>query len=85
MAVLGDSDREDIWRIYMEFSSDIREEIGLTKAEVRAAVNDTDDWIESNKVSFNTSLSSAVQSALTAKQKARLFMEVGKRKFEVEV
>ncbi|NIP55016.1 MAG: hypothetical protein GWN00_14840 [Aliifodinibius sp.] len=85
MAVLTEQDRYDLWAEYMRFSSNIREEIGLTKPELRAAVDATDDWIEANKADYNSSLPAAAQAALTAKQKARLFMAVAQKKFDVEV
>ena len=56
---------------------------GLTKAQLRAAVDATDQWVEDNSASFNTALPVAVRTALTAKQKAILFSIVSLRRYGV--
>ncbi|MHC4158378.1 MAG: hypothetical protein ACYSSO_04780 [Planctomycetota bacterium] len=84
MAVLTNEDRRELWAEFMNYSSNIRELIGLNKAGLRAAVDATDDWIEANKASFNNTLPAAAKAALTSKQKSRLFFEVAKRKFNIE-
>lgn len=85
MAVLTNEDRQKLWADYMRYSSNIREEIGLTKAELREAVNATDDWINANQASFNNALPAAAKANLTQKQKVRLFLEVAQKRFNVEV
>lgn len=83
MAVLIDQDRADITAGVQRDLSRIRESLGLTKAELRDAVNATDTWINNNAASYNAALPTAAQSGLTANQKERLFLLVAKRRFEV--
>lgn len=84
MAVLSTVERKGIWARWMQdLSSRLASTGSLTKSELRAAVDATDDWIETNQGSFNTALPAAFASAATAKQKAELFMFVASRKFGV--
>lgn len=77
MAVLSTADRQRIWRGIMRFWSAMRESLGaLTKSDLQAAVNATDDWIDSNAASFNNALPTAAKNALTASQKTLLFCAV---------
>jgi hypothetical protein len=55
----------------------------VTKAQLRAAIDATDAWIDSNAASFNSALPTAARNALTARQKAALFMFVASRRFGV--
>ena len=80
MAALTDSDRRALWADYMRVND---EEMSLLKPELRAAVDATDDWIEANQSAFNSALPLPARTSLSAKQKARLFMAVAGRKFEV--
>jgi hypothetical protein len=63
--------------------SDDFEACSLTKADLLAAVNATDQWVEDNKASFNSALPAAAQSGLTAAQKAELMVFVVRRRWEV--
>lgn len=83
MALLTDQDRKDLWGAFMWFSSRIRELLDLSKIDLRAAVDATDQWIEDNQVAFNSALPLPARTALTQKQKVRIFMEVARRKYEV--
>jgi hypothetical protein len=84
MAVLPDGDRSDVHSAIMKHWSRQLESTGtLTKSELRDAVNSTDQWIEDNQGSFNNSLPTNVKDTLTAVQKARLFMMVADRRWEV--
>ena len=85
MAALTNEDRRKLWAEFMRYSSNIREIIGLDKAELRAAVDATDAWINANQASFNNALPAATKSNLTPKQKVRLFLEVAQKRFNVEV
>jgi hypothetical protein len=76
MAKLTDAKRRKLFADYMERSSADREPLPLSKTELRAAVDATDDWINANAASFSAALSAAARSALTARQKARLLFDV---------
>lgn len=83
MAKLPEQDRADLHADFQRLSSRSREAIGLTKAELRDAVDAVDDWIDDNALSFNNALPVAAKAALTGKQKLRMLMSVMKRRFEV--
>ena len=79
MAVLSDADRVRVWRGLMRYwsAADTRETLqGILKADLRDAVNATDDWIDTNAAAFNTSLPLVVRTNLTAGQKLLLFCAV---------
>lgn len=80
MAVLSDNDRFATWAEYMQEN---KEAIGITKQDLRAAINAADAWIDSNAASFNTALPQPARGALSAKQKAMLFMAVATKRFGV--
>jgi hypothetical protein len=52
----------------------------LTKADLRAAVDATDQWIDDNAAAYNTALSQPARGALTADQKTLLFCFVALRR-----
>ena len=83
MAILSDNFREQISvTIQSEISSN-RVSVGsMTSSDIRAAVNATDDWQDSNAVSYNTALPSAAQSDLSPALKSRLFHLVAKIRWE---
>lgn len=53
---------------------------GVTKPELRAAIDATDDWIESNQTSFNTALPQPFRGQATLAQKTFLFCYVAMRR-----
>ncbi len=48
----------------------------LTKADIKAAVDATDDWIDDNQASFNTALPNPFKTTATLDQKTLLFVIV---------
>lgn len=56
---------------------------GLTKAQIRAAIDAADQWSDDNAASFNTALPAAYRTAATAKQKAILQAIVSLRRYGV--
>lgn len=79
MAVLSDADRIAVWAEAMRQG----EALGLTKADLRAAVNAIDAWADTNAGAFNTAIPQPARTALTARQKALLLMMVIRRRWEV--
>lgn len=70
MAALTEQDRVDLWAEWMRRNVD---PVGaLTKAEVRQAVDDIDDWFNANKASLLAALSEPGASELSGSQIARL-------------
>lgn len=81
MAILTDSARIAIWQEFGQDISAVRESVGnLTKAQLKAAIDAIDDWVDANAASFNTAIPQPARGVLTAKQKARLLMLVVARR-----
>lgn len=81
MAALVTQDRIDTWAEFMREISRVAEPIAINKIELRAALDAVDDWVETNKVSFNNALPAAAKANLTAGQKARLLAAVVSKRF----
>lgn len=79
MAVLSDNDRIDSWAEFMRLNT---EGIGISKADLRAAVNAADDWANSNAASFNSALPQPARGSLSSAQKARLLSLVVRKRYE---
>ena len=77
MAVLPDQDR---FRAMAQLMRDSASPSGVSKPELRAALNATDDWIEANQGSFNTALPNPYRTAATLEHKTLLFCYVAMRR-----
>lgn len=71
MAVLSDSDRAQLHAEFMRVAANVQA-LGITKAELRAAVNAVDDWAEANTAAFNSAIPQPARGAMSTKQKALL-------------
>lgn len=76
MAQLSVQNRTRIQRGLMRYWSASRSVITLSKADLQAAINATDTWIDDNAAAYNSALPTAAQSGLTAIQKTLLFCVV---------
>ena len=84
MAILSDIDRHAAWARFMADASSRREPLGtLAKANLRAVVNEIDNWIEANALAFNQAIPLPARTQLTARQKAELLSLVVRHRFEV--
>ena len=84
MAILSDPDRIAVWAEFMRDAVNINAGAsGLTKAELRAAVNAIDQWNEDNQSAFNLAIPQPARGALTAKQKATLQLAIVARRWLV--
>lgn len=81
MAVLTDEQRFEAWAEFMREISDAQESIGVTKPDLRAALNAIDLWVSDNATAFNTAIPQPARTALTASQKVRLLMFVVRKRF----
>ena len=81
MAVLSETDRVGEWSNYMSELSAVGGTYDLLKAEVRAAIDAVDDWVDANLSSFNTALPIAARTALSSSQKARLLLFIVEKRF----
>lgn len=61
--------------------SERREVFPLSKPQLDAAINATDDWIEANAAAFNSALPVVARNGLTARQKMELFCRVALARF----
>lgn len=82
MAVLTTPERKALSADVQREVSRLREPITISKADLQAAINATDDWVEANSTSFNTAIPLPARTALTLKQKTQLFMRVVRKRFE---
>lgn len=82
MAVLADNERSLLHADLMSSCSRDRDLVGISKADLRAAIDAADAWAETNKTSFNNALPTAAKNNLTASQKARLLAFVILRRYE---
>jgi hypothetical protein len=82
MAKLSSTDRQSLWSSVMSAISENREPISVSKSDLRAAIDATDDWIDNNALSYNLALPAASRNSLTAAQKSRLFREVARLRFQ---
>lgn len=80
MTVLDESGRAQVWRGFMRYVSSLNISLALSGPNLRAAVDATDNWIDSNQSSYNTALPAAAQGGLTAPQKTLLFCAVAARR-----
>jgi hypothetical protein len=55
----------------------------ILKADLRAAVDAIDTWVDDNSTAFNSAIPQPARGALTAKQKAALLMFVVEKRFNV--
>jgi hypothetical protein len=75
MAALSDSDRASLNAEFMRVRDNILA-LGITKAQLRLAVNAADDWADANAAAFNTAIPQPARGAMTSKQKIMLLMYV---------
>ena len=59
----------------------VREELGVTKAELKAAVDALDQFLSDNQVAINNALPAAAKANLTTPQKARLMIYVVEKRY----
>jgi hypothetical protein len=65
----------------MQEWSNSGETVALTKADLRAAVNAIDTWLDSNASALNAALPQPARGALTTAQKAQLLQFVVARRY----
>ena len=79
MAVLPDADRVVAWQ---EFLRGNQAEWGaLTKADIRAAVDALDDFLNTNASAINSAIPQPARAQLTTAQKARLLVFIVERRY----
>ena len=76
MAALPDADRIEVTTKLQRLAQWAAIACGITKAELKAAVDATDDWIDTNAAAYNLALPTAARTNLNATQKTLLFCYV---------
>lgn len=77
MAALSDADRRAVWAAWMETNKD---PVGIAKADLRAAFNAVDDWIDSNGASLLATFPEPAASSLTTAQKLNIFKQIANKR-----
>jgi hypothetical protein len=83
MAVLPDTDRFEVWAQMMSDQGNITGQPfgALVKADLRAAVNALDDFLETNTATINAAIPQPARAELTVQQKALLLQFVIARRY----
>lgn len=83
MAALSDAKRREILKELIDGWSGNREAVGsLTKADIQAAINALDTWIDGNASTVNTTIPQPARAQLTSLQKAKLFYFVARKRYQ---
>jgi hypothetical protein len=81
MAVMSAGERAAACATFMQNKSNLRELLaGVTKADIRAAIDAVDQWADDNTSSFNTAIPLPARTALTTQQKAEILLIVIRRR-----
>ena len=82
MATMTAAQCRELWADLMAELSARREAVGLTKEDLRAALDAADQWASDNAALYNLALPLPARTVLTASQKARLLAVVLLRRYE---
>lgn len=86
MAVLSDADRLRIRNGLMRYWSNLQETVaGITKTDLKAAVDAADSWVDSNAASYNSALPATFRNNATTGQKSLLLVGVVLLRFNIEL
>lgn len=83
MAVLTAAQRAEIHERFMADESVVNTELALNKADLLAAVDAVDDWVDANAAAFNAAIPEPARTSLTAVQKVGLLSAVAHKRWEV--
>ena len=77
MAVLSATDRQRVKNYIMR---NVSSDLGVTKPDLQAAIDATDQWIEDNQSTFNSAIPVAARTAMNTNQKTLMFCFVAMRR-----
>ena len=83
MAVLDEASRIEVWAELMRKYSRDGETIGINKADLRAAVNAVDNYMDNNAAAMNNELPQPAKGTLTPAQKALILSYVVLKRYKV--
>lgn len=78
MAVMSEADRAAVWARWMRENIDA---CGVTKTELRAAVDALDSFLDINATAINNAIPQPARGALSTSQKARLLAYITLRRW----
>lgn len=81
MAVLEDTDRRSVWADFMAAMAHVDRTTGMTKADLRAAVDAMDVYIGANAAAINQAFPQPARSALTNVEKIGIFAWVALKRY----
>lgn len=81
MAVLTEQERQAAFEEFQTELSRDRDACAVTKADLRAAVDALDAFLDTNAAAINQALPLAARQGLTTAQKARLLIYVVRRRW----
>jgi hypothetical protein len=82
MTALNDSERRDVWKRFQDLIGTRDRAMALTKAELRTAINQGDDWIEDNFGDGVAAITGNPSTVLTQDEKLELFYQIVLRRNE---
>jgi len=85
MAELDETARTAVWTELMRKYSADGDTIGINKADLRAAVNAIDTYMNAHAATINNALPDAAKNSLTSAQKAIMLSYVVLVRYQVEV
>lgn len=77
---LSEGDRQDVTAKLQRLAQWKVLSCGITKAELKAAIDAADDWIEANQASFNSALPTAARTILSLVQKTLILCYVAMKR-----
>jgi hypothetical protein len=83
MAVLNEASRVEVWADLMRQLSNDGDAIGINKADLRAAVDALDDFMDNNEGAVDSALPQPARSTLAVQQKALLLSYVVLKRYKV--
>ena len=83
MAVMNAAGRLEAFRDLIDENKRADIPCNLTKAQLQAAVDAIDDWLDANAAAMNSALPVAARTGLSTTQKAMLLMAVIARRYRV--
>jgi len=81
MSILSDTARADVWAGAMRRFSQDKLSCGVTKEDLRAAVDALDTFLSDNATAVNSAIPQPARSSLSVTQKALLLMYVIDRRY----
>ena len=83
MAILDEASRVAVWAELMRKYSSDGNNIGITKQDLRAAVDALDDFMDDNAGTINNALPEPAKGSLTPAQKALMLSFVVLKRYKV--